>query len=52
MIYPNFRDVEGKLFLILDKDNKEIFHEQISSGEAWRLTRQLLKYLENLDNKK
>jgi len=44
-MYPNFRDVEGELFLVLYKDNKELCHERISAGEAWRLTMQLLKYL-------
>ena len=46
MIYPNFRDVDGELFLVLNKpDGEEIMHEQISEGEAWRLTMQLLEYL-------
>ena len=46
MIYPNFRDVEGELFLVLYKpDGEEVLHEQISAGEAWRLAMQLLKYL-------
>jgi hypothetical protein len=45
MIYPNFREEDGELFLILHKDNTELFHEQISTGAAWRLAMQLLKYL-------
>ena len=46
MIYPNFRDVDGELFLVLNKpDGEEIMHEQISAGEAWRLTMQFLEYL-------
>ena len=46
MIYPNFREVEGELFIVLHKpDGEEILHEQISAGKAWRLTMQLLKYL-------
>ena len=46
MIYPNFREVEGELFLVLIKpDGGEVMHEQISAGEAWRLVWQLLEYL-------
>ena len=49
MIYPNFRDVEGELFLVLNKpDGGEVLYEKISSGEAWRLVGQLLEYLKNL----
>jgi hypothetical protein len=46
MIYPNFRDVEGELFLVLNKpDGEEVLHERLSAGEAWRLVWQLLEYL-------
>ena len=49
MIYPNFREVEGELFLVLNKpDGEEVLHEKISDREAWRLTTQLLEYLKNL----
>ena len=49
MIYPNFRDVDGELFIVLHKpDGEEVLHEKISAGEAWRLVMQLLKYLKRL----
>jgi hypothetical protein len=46
LIYPNFREVEGELFIVLIKpDEEEVLHEKLSAGEAWRLVWQLLEYL-------
>ena len=45
-IYPNFREVEGELFLVLYEPNgTEILHEKLNSGEGWRLVMQLMEYL-------
>lgn len=45
-IYPNFREVEGELFLVLNEPNgTEILHEKLNAGEGWRLVMQLMEYL-------
>lgn len=46
LAYPNFRDVDGELFLVVNSpDGKEVLNERLNRGEAWRLLTQLVKYL-------
>jgi len=46
LIYPNFREEDGELFLVVhEAGGMEVVYEEISRGTAWQLVMQLLKYL-------